>query len=147
MSDDALSALYEAWPDADWTSERIDSWRSTLAGKPPDLAVSVIEGLALSHEDVPSTVEFVAAYQAAARKALEPEAAEPSDPGGNGEFLAGMRAVFGLPRPEHDHRHGVSSCPMCSRHDSEAHKRDRYATVPSCPRCRELGDLFMERVL
>jgi len=138
--------LIEAYYPGDWTPERLAVWADQFAGREYQDVTTALKEMAAQSEFA-STVAFVAAFQGVRRRAMnEPATKEIEGPKvHSSRMFAGLRAVFGLERARHDHRHGADRCAVCSAHDLDAHKRDRVSVGPSqCGRCRELADVFYE---
>ena len=143
-----LALMRTAWP-GEWTDDQIRLWGIDLAKRDPQMAHAAVEKLRETSRFRPTLTEFISAYQQVRRREAQenaPAALPPgSSPVNSAAMFAGLRATFGT-APQHNHRHGADRCPVCSLHDVECHRRDRFGSRVTCPRCAELADVFLTAV-
>lgn len=145
----ALVALIRtSWPAGEWTDAQIALWASDLEKRDARLSYMAIEHLRETTKFRPTLTEFIASYQMVRRNESGPSKALGTGTGvPHGPMFVGLKAVFGMERPKHDHRNGAEGCPLCSLHDMAAHKRDRVGYgPPQCARCAVLADVFAEAI-
>lgn len=149
-----IAFIMEAWPSAQqWTDRQCEMWIADLEDLDFGRASDAIKACRNEHHFTPSWAQFKEAYRTVTWQQLAPERQSPTRAIEAGylpraESVRRVRELKGIlskaspAMSEHNHKRGVSACPICGAHDRDEHGRHN---PDHCSRCKTIAkDTYRE---